>query len=362
METRLFEKINNRVIIAAGGTGGHIYPGICLAKELKKRGYNPVFIVKKNDLGIKIVKSEGYQYFELNFIGFPREFCLRSFVFFFKLFFSVLKVIFLIVKIKPVFVIGLGSYISFPVVFVSKIFSIKTFIHEQNVVPGLANRFLSKFADRIAVSFPETKRYFPEDKTFYTGNFIREELFKANPEDALRKFNFDKSRFTVLIFGGSQGAHIINLTILKALKLILDLKDRIQFLHLTGKDDFPLVKNSYKELDFKAEILEYLDDMASAYAVSNLVICRAGATTIAEILELKKFSILIPYPYATEDHQTQNARYLEKLGFGVFVPENELSKEKIANLIRKYLTNPPVEFNSISFPPKTNLDKFLSIL
>ncbi len=353
--------MSRKVIIAAGGTGGHIYPGLSLAKELEKKEYFPVFIMKKNDKGIKIVQNEGYQYFELDVIGFPRKLSPKIVEFLFKLFISIFKTIFLILKIKPLFTFGLGSYVSFPVIFVSKIFSIKTFIHEQNVVPGLANKLLSRFVDRIMVSFPETKNYFPENKTFYTGNFIRKELFSADYENSLKIFNFDRDKFTILVFGGSQGAHAINIIISKALKLMQDIKNKIQFLHLTGSSDFEIVQNSYRELSFKAKVLEYLNNMAAAYVVSDIIISRAGATTISEILELRKFAILIPYPYATEDHQTQNAKYLEKLGLAVVVPENELSEKKIVSLLKKYLIS-PVKTNTISLPPKINLDKILSIL
>ncbi|MDI6640775.1 MAG: undecaprenyldiphospho-muramoylpentapeptide beta-N-acetylglucosaminyltransferase [Elusimicrobiota bacterium] len=344
-----------KILIAAGGTGGHIYPAICLAEKLEKM-CQPVFVIRKDDKWESVLTEKKYNYYGINISGFPRKILIELLYFFPKLFFSFFKAFSIIKKVKPDKVIGLGGYVSFPIVCIAKLCRISTIIHEQNVIPGLANKLLAHITDKIAISFYETEKFFPKDKTYFTGNFIREELFEVSRNQAFEYFKLDRAKFTVLVFGGSQGARSINKFIVDSLELIEEYKNSIQFIHLTGERDFVFVKDAYLGKDFQAIVLPYLHEMWNAYAVADLVISRAGATTIAELIALRKPAVLIPYPYATGNHQLYNAKYLEKMGLAVVIEEKNLNREKFKEVLTEFLKQPEKLVNLVN---KIRLPKLL---
>jgi len=334
-----------KIIIAAGGTGGHIYPAISLTDKLKKN-FQVIFIVKKNDKAINILKKLKLNYYEILITGFPRKISFVLIEFILNLLLSFIKTYRILVVEKPVCCIGFGSYISFPVILVSKLLKIKTVIHEQNIIPGLANHILGKITDKVALSFEYTRKYFNYKKTLITGNFVREEILNITKQHGLNWFNsnfnlnFKNEKFTILILGGSQGAHFINNIIIHALDLLEEYKDKIQIIHLTGEKDFVYVREKYKIKNYKNIVLGYLEEIGYAYSISDIVICRSGATTIAELIALKKPCILIPYPYATGNHQLYNALYLSKNGSGIVIEEKVLNPLKLVNILTKFINNP----------------------
>jgi len=352
-----------RILIATGGTGGHLYPGIALAQELKKSGDyrmgKEVFLViRKNERRKNILQAKGIPFFELNFQGLPRKISLNLLFFFPKLFWSIKRSLKIIKDLQPDLILGMGGYLSFPVILAGKICSIPIIIHEQNLYPGLANRLLTPLVDKIALSFPESSKFFPRyipfwcippEKTVYTGNPIRDDLRNITKEEARKKFGFSLDKFTVLIFGGSAGARKINEVVVNSLPLLSSfrmnlqdesLKEKIQFFHLTGEKDFSWVEEKYRQANFPAKVLPYLEEMGFAYACADLVISRAGASTIAEILTLKKPAILIPYPYATGRHQELQARYLSEKGCAYFLLNEDFSPAVFIQYIKDFLTHP----------------------
>ncbi len=200
------------ILIAVSGTGGHVYPGIALAYELKEKGYNPIFIVNnnKNGVSLKIVSTSGYNYEILDFKAPPRKISLNLVLFPFKFIKTLFAVRKILKKYSPKAVVGMGAYLSFPVLLIAKIKKIPTLIHEQNSIPGLANRLLSKIVTKVAISFKSSEKFFNKEKTIFTSNPIRKDIFNITRKDAASKLNIDADIFTVFVFGGSLGATKLN--------------------------------------------------------------------------------------------------------------------------------------------------------
>lgn len=328
-----------KIIIAGGGTGGHLYPGVALAEELVRLGADVLFIVKKNDRGIKILKDRKIPYEEITASGFPRRAFHKLFGFVFASLSGLFASVKLLGKIRPAVVVGMGGYTSFAAVLAGRLMKIPALIHEQNCIPGLTNRILSKFATKIATSFSESQKYFPSGKTILTGNPVRPEILSARRNAAI--FNLDEDKFTVFVFGGSQGASAINYAIVDSLVRLTGYKNKLQFIHATGEKDFEFVADAYRRQSFKSVVQPYIHNIESAYALADLVICRAGATTIGELKCSGIPAIFIPYPHATADHQFYNASaYLSSGGVGEIVIEKDLSPELLVEKIIKYSDNP----------------------
>ncbi|MDO8734130.1 MAG: undecaprenyldiphospho-muramoylpentapeptide beta-N-acetylglucosaminyltransferase [Elusimicrobiota bacterium] len=345
-------QFKKKILIAVSSTGGHIYPGVALAGALKKKGWDVFFVGKKSE----IIKSAGYRFYVLSSVGYPRAWSVLTSIFFLKLFYSIFQSIKILLKEKPGIVIGFGGYVSFPVIFSAWLMSIPSIIHEQNFIPGLANKLSAEFAGSICVSFEDSKKYFPSKKVVFTGNPVRSEILNISKPLTYRL------PFTVLIFGGSQGAHNINIALINLLAKLLSVKEKIRFIHVTGENDFEIVSNAYKNNGFTAEVHKYLYNIETAYENASLVVCRAGATTIAELIALKMPAILIPYPYSTEDHQKANAKYLVDNGCAILIEEKEIKKlpEEIINLVNNpvILAKMSESYKKISYPDpiKTFLD------
>ncbi len=325
------------ILIAAGGTGGHLYPGLALARELRTRGHSPLFVVRENDACREILAEEGMPFTEIPIRGMPRRISLKIAPFLIYLLKGLFVARRLIGKTKPGLIIGMGGYISFPVVLLGRCMGAPTLIHEQNCLPGMSNRILALFAEKVAVSFPESLRYFSGEKAIVTGNPVRAELFSTIPEDGYRSLRLDPRRFTVLVFGGSQGAASINRVVAEAARSLSRDFGRIQFLHIAGRNGFEETQREYCARGIPGTVLPYLHRIGEAYATADLVICRSGATTVTELLILRKPAILIPYPLATGNHQEYNARLLADAGLGTVLLERELSPERIAQSIQTHL-------------------------
>jgi UDP-N-acetylglucosamine--N-acetylmuramyl-(pentapeptide) pyrophosphoryl-undecaprenol N-acetylglucosamine transferase len=332
-----------KLIIAGGGTGGHLFPGIAIAEEFQKREQKNIILfigtnrgLEKNILGemgfpLRILNVEGIKGKSAVVIGrallkIPRS-LWRSFR--------------IIREFRPDIVIGVGGYVSGPAVITAHFMGIKTVVAEQNVLPGITNRLLGRFVDKVFLTFSETKEWFPAKKVLVTGNPIRAAFFSgvASREGENGKEGTGEN-FTVLVFGGSQGAHAINVALINAVEHLKDMKERLRIIHQTGYDDLEEVSKIYQTYGIEADVLPFVMDMASAFKKADLLICRAGATTVAEITASGKAAVLIPFPLAVGDHQTKNAEVLVKAGAAEMIPEKELEGKRLAEIIRRFYRQP----------------------
>ncbi|GHT41697.1 UDP-N-acetylglucosamine--N-acetylmuramyl-(pentapeptide) pyrophosphoryl-undecaprenol N-acetylglucosamine transferase [Endomicrobiia bacterium] len=325
------------IIIASSGTGGHIYPGIALAKEFQKKSYKPIFFITDNAAAREILKISGFEYIAFNAIGMPRKISFSFIPFTVKMIFTFLKALKQILTINPIAVVGTGAYIAVPVIFAAKIFRKKIFIHEQNRVPGKANILLNKITDKTFVSFKHSEKYFKNKNIFFSGYPIRKNILSASKENALKILNLENNVFTILVFGGSLGAVKLNEIVCKTLLGLIQ-KNKFQVLHITGSNNYVYIKDQVRGFA-NYRVFEYMNDIAPAYAASNIVICRSGAGTVFELKALNKFAILVPYPYATDNHQYWNAKEIEKSGKIIVIEEKDLTKERLVEKIHVLKNN-----------------------
>jgi UDP-N-acetylglucosamine--N-acetylmuramyl-(pentapeptide) pyrophosphoryl-undecaprenol N-acetylglucosamine transferase len=232
---------------------------------------------------------------------------------------------------QPNLVLGFGGYASGPVVLMAWACGYKTAIHEQNAFPGLSNRILGKVVDRVFLSFESSARHFPQSKTVLTGNPVRKRIRQGMLAPAQRA----EEKFTLFIFGGSQGAHRINQAMGESLAHLGDLKSRMRIIHQTGDRDYDEVRQTYEREGVEAEVQRFIQDMDRAYGAADLVLCRAGATTLFELMALGKPAILVPYPYAANDHQTLNAKTLVDAGAALMVADGDLNGLNLSRTLRQ---------------------------
>ncbi|QPJ60672.1 MAG: undecaprenyldiphospho-muramoylpentapeptide beta-N-acetylglucosaminyltransferase [Candidatus Nitronauta litoralis] len=325
-----------RVVIAGGGTGGHLYPGIALARKLMEHDMEITFIGTERGIESRVLPKEGFPLKTIASAGLVGKRGMSRIVSLVKLPVGVLQAMGYLAGNRPALVVGVGGYVSGPAVFAASLLGIPTLIHEQNAYPGVTNRMLGKLAKRVCISFEEAKQFFPKRKVVLTGNMIRKTFSEASepqPRDAGEKLN-------VLILGGSQGASSINKAMTEALQHLDEYKERIQLVHQTGENDLEKVKSEYQKQNWRAEVAPFLFDMEERYQKADLVIARAGATTLSEVTALGKPSILIPFPFATHNHQERNARVLEAADAGVVLLDREVDGKKIAELVIDALENP----------------------
>jgi UDP-N-acetylglucosamine--N-acetylmuramyl-(pentapeptide) pyrophosphoryl-undecaprenol N-acetylglucosamine transferase len=325
------------ILIVAGGTGGHIYPGIVLAKEFKDKGYEPIFFISDNVISRRILEKSGFKCVTSNIIIAPKRISFSFIPFFIKTLFVFLKALKQIVILKPLVVIGTGGYITVPVLFASKILHKKIFIHEQNAIPGKANMLLSRIATKTFVSFQSLKNKMKNKNILFTGYPIREDILCTSREKAIKTLNLKSGLFTVLVFGGSLGASKLNQVACQTL-LELFYNGKTQVLHVTGLKDYFCVKRQVEEF-VNYKVYEYMHDIASAYAASDIVICRSGAGTIFELKALNKSAILVPYPYATDKHQYWNAKEIESAGKVIIIEEKDFINKNLKEAISELKNN-----------------------
>ena len=334
-----------RIIITGGGTGGHIYPGISLAREFQSRDKNNeiIFVGTEHKMESEIIPQEGFQFLGLRVKGIERKFSLESLSAIFLFLGSLFTSYNIIKDFKPDLVIGTGGYVSGSVALVSSLLGIPTFIHEQNVIPGITNQFLSLTSKKVFTSFPESIGYFwKKNRIVFLGNPIRKSIWQGNKEKIIAENNLDSTKKTILVFGGSKGASAINERLLDSLSLIeKPILLEWQVLIISGKEDYnnlteKVASSPYKEI---IRISPYLHNIEDAYDLADLVVCRAGATTIAELSAKGIAAILIPYPYATGNHQLYNAQFLESNLAALIIEEKELSREKLADVLSQLLTD-----------------------
>ncbi len=322
-----------RILFAGGGTGGHLFPGIALMEEFERAGVREfLFVGSKRGMDSRLMRDLNIPCRTLPMTGFKGKGLIDKGLSMVRLIISSVIAAGLVLRFRPHIVIGLGGYTALPVVLSASLLGRRTVILEQNLIPGLTNRILSHFADRIFLSFEESLRYFPRGKAVFAGNPVRRELLEGEGP-------CEGEGFTILVFGGSQGARGINRLMVEACHYLEDLKDSIRIIHQTGGSGRGAVEEAYRKRGFTAEVVEFIRDMGSAYRRSSLVVSRGGATTIAELTALGKPSIIIPFPYAADNHQEWNALYLEKHGASRVLREGETDGKGLAEAIRELYHN-----------------------
>lgn len=328
-----------KILFAGGGTGGHIYPAIALAQELVSRraNFTPVFVGRAGGPEEKIVPAAGFELFTLKVSGLARFWSLKNLLFPVRLLGALWGARRLLNQIRPLVVVGTGGYVSFPVLFWAQWKRVPNVVEEQNSVPGLVTRLLAPRANLVFLGFPESGEFFSRlENLLFTGNPVRKDLAKSREEGA-KTFGLSPNKKTVFIFGGSQGARRLNETVRNW--IVAGRLGDIQILWQTGPKWFSENESALTGKLANVKILPYIEDIAAAYASSDLVVCRAGALSIAELTTLGKPSILIPYELAAADHQTKNAEAVARAGGAVMLKEKELTAGVLENKVSAMLSH-----------------------
>ena len=323
-----------KLLISAGGTGGHIFPGIAVAETLtaKDKNNQVTFIGTAYGLESKIIPQHGFKLLYIEAHQFLGKTFIHKLATLVRLLQGIYMSISIIRKEKPDGILGMGGFTSVPIILAGTILGVPSFIHEQNVQPGLANKLLSRFAASTFVSFDATRDYLKKGKVYHTGNPLRKTL----------KVSQDKKpegSFVIFIFGGSRGAKSINESILTLLPYMESYKNTIMY-HQTGTEDYNHIKEAYGKTNMKYEVFPFTNEMEKYYTLSDIVISRAGATTIFELAYFKKAAILIPYPFSAGGHQWKNASLIETIGGGYVIGNDEATGERLYSVL-KHLINEP---------------------
>ena len=333
-----------KVLIAGGGTAGHINPGVAIGKYIKQKQENAeiLFVGTKRGMETKLIPREGFDLKFIRVMGFKRKFSVDTLISIKELLCGIIEARKILREYKPDIVIGTGGYVCGPVLFNASRMKIPTLIHEQNVYPGLTNKILARFVDIVAISFLESKKYFKSSKNVvYTGNPIRNEMLSVDKFSARKKIGIENDKPVVVIFGGSRGAEVVNIAVCDMLSKHFFKKEReCNIIYATGENEYERICEKFKNRDLcGVSIVPYIYDMSSVMNSADLVICRAGAITISELTAIGVPSILIPSPYVTANHQEYNARVLEKHGAAVVVLEKELKSNILHNQMMSLLND-----------------------
>lgn len=318
--------MSKTIVIMAGGTGGHIMPGLAVADQLRDAGWKVVWMGHPDGMEAKLVPPRHYEMVWVKFSALRGKGLVRKLLLPFNLLRGFWQAWRAFGRIRPNVVLGLGGFISFPGGMMAALRGIPLVLHEQNSIPGLANQVLASVADRVLTGFPDT---FKQGQ--WVGNPVRPEI-AALPAPTLRYAERGTERLHLLVLGGSLGAAALNETLPKALALIPE-DERPQVVHQSGEKHLEVLRAAYAAVGVKAHTVAFIEDMAGAYEWADLVIGRAGASTVSELACAGVASILVPFPHAVDDHQTANARFLAQAGAAILLPQEELTPERLA-LIR----------------------------
>ncbi len=326
-----------RVLIGGGGTGGHLYPGIAVAQALKQRDTSTEirFIGSAAGLEKEIVPQAGFPLSLIQVQGVMGKNLGAKMKAIGMLPLSLIQTVQIFFRFKPDLVVGVGGYAAGPVVLTASLFGIPRLIHEQNLFPGITNRLLAFLAQKIAISYPDSAAHFPAHKVVLTGNPVRTEIQRVSRKPR-EKSTEGEGKFHVLIFGGSQGAHTLNMAMIDALPELSKLRDALSIVHQTGKADWEDVRQAYRQAGLSATVVPFISAMWDAYEEADLVICRAGATTLAELAVCGKAALFVPYPYAAHQHQEINARSWQKAGAAEVILQTELTGKLLAEWIHYF--------------------------
>ena len=327
---------HKNILIMAGGTGGHVYPAIAVAEHLKLKGFKLFWLGTNHGLEKKIVPNHGYPLFKISIVPIRGKGFLRLLSAPFLFIVSLFQALIIIVKIRPVVVLGMGGFVSGPGGIAAWLMHIPLLIHEQNSIAGLTNRLLAPFAFSIMTAFP--KVFKKSNKVIVTGNPTREDI-REIPEPEKRYVNRDSKLLKVLVLGGSLGAKKLNEIIPETLR-DFDSNYIVRVKHQCGERHYASTQKKYKNYNICAEVFPFIEDLVSAYIWADIVICRAGASTISELTACGIASILIPFPFAVDGHQTKNAEYLTINGAAVLVEEEQLNTNQLKQILLIFFNTP----------------------
>ncbi len=329
-----------KAIIACGGTGGHLFPGLAVAETLHARGHEVLLFVSEKEIDATALQAHPeFRSEKLPSIGMPSMIVSPAFLSFLKRFwesYSHCRSVYR--RTRPAVVLGMGGFTSTAPILAARLAGLPSFIHESNAIPGRANRLAAKFATRVLLGFEDCRPFFPGSSCVVTGTPVRKNLGRPIPrEEALKSFNLDPNRTTLLVTGGSQGASGINQLLFKSAPLLPS--ESLQIIHLTGKNDDRLAAANYQRDHIPHYVAPFHHRMEEAYSAADLVVSRAGASSLSELAMFGLPSILIPYPYATDDHQKANAAIFVRAGAAELVNEREIQPEVFAAMVLRLLEN-----------------------
>ena len=325
-----------RIVIAGGGTGGHLFPGIAIAEEFLRRDDKAqiIFIGTKKGIEGKLLGQLGYELRTIEIEGVKGRGLKAMIRSAYQVPQSMWQSRRVLKQFNPHIVIGVGGYASGPAVLTAHFMGIPTAIAEQNALPGITNRILGKFVKVIFVTYAQTQTWFPKRKVIISGNPVRAAFVAGRCVEKGKK-----DFWQLLVFGGSQGAVTINKAMINMLSQLQKMKNKIRVMHQTGTKQLEKVRQAYEKFGIKAKVMPFIVDMAGAYAAADLIVCRAGATSLAEITASGKAAILIPYPWAANDHQTKNAQAMADAEAAVVINESELTSGKLFGALENLLSD-----------------------
>jgi len=330
-----------KVMIAGGGTGGHVYPGIAVAEEIRRMrpGFDVVFVGGRRGLEAQAVPEAGFRIRYIATRSFPRRaWWMWPWAVLLNLV-GLVQAFFVILTERPNVVLGTGGYVSGPIALMARVLGTPLLLQEQNSVPGIANRWLARIADEVHLSFVEARSYFDrKDNLKVSGNPVRQHILSGDRSTALREFGLEEGHPTVFVFGGSRGAHRINEAALDAMRRLKGRVD-VQFILQTGREDYEWAKGVVESEQLPARVMPFLRRIHMAYAAADLVVCRSGAMTLAEIAAVGTPSILVPYPHAANDHQIVNATNLVDRGAAAMILDPDLTGERLARELAHWLSD-----------------------
>jgi UDP-N-acetylglucosamine--N-acetylmuramyl-(pentapeptide) pyrophosphoryl-undecaprenol N-acetylglucosamine transferase len=321
------------ILFAGGGTGGHVFPAIAVAEALSGRAevLQVLFVGSDRGLEARIIPLKGYPFEAMAAGALKGKSAADRLMTILSLPRSVRSAGRIVDRFSPHVVVGIGGYASAPVVIAAALRGRPRMVLEQNVMPGLANRLLAYCVTQGAVNFAESLRYFPGNAVV-TGNPVRQEFFRIGPPPR-------EAAFTVLIFGGSQGAHAINTAVMEALPYLVELRTQVHFIHQTGEKDAEMVRAAYMTNGYSADVRPFFDDLPKQFGLAHLVVARSGASALAEIAATARPSILIPFPAAADDHQRRNAEVFARQGASILIDQRILTGERLARVLRLQMNN-----------------------
>ena len=343
-----------KLLIAGGGTGGHLFPGMAVAEEFLARdpANQVLFVGTARGIEARAVPAAGYKLELISAAGVRGKGAFSQLKAAAMMLYGYARSRTVLKEFRPEFVLGVGGYASLPMVLAARGMQVPCFIHEQNAIPGMTNKLLARFATQVFITLEESAKFFPKDKILVTGNPLRRQILdmiaRPNPPALphLEKRESEQGEqegfglFRLFVFGGSQGAHAINMAMIAALPHLADLSGRLEICHQTGERDCSDVRDAYRGNGIPATVQPFISDMATEYRKADLIICRAGATTIAEVTACGKACLLIPFPHAVDDHQRRNAEALLKKQACFMLLEHELTGERLAGVIREVMNDP----------------------
>lgn len=326
-------------IIACGGTGGHLFPGIAVAEVLRQRGHEVLLFVSEKEIdSLALSTRSQFQFEKLPVVGFPSVYSPRIFGFIKRFTESLSLCRSIYGRFKPEIVLGMGGFTSTAPILAGRMRGISTLVHESNAIPGKANRLAAKMVGAVLLGFKEAAQFFPKVRTEITGTPIRTELKRLDKESARKKMGLQPGVTTMLVMGGSQGASGINQSMIKSLPTLRGAA--LQVIHLSGARDEHLVSDNYRREQIPAYVAAFHHHMEEAYSAADFAVARSGAASLAELAFFGLPSILIPFPYAADDHQTRNAEIFVRAGGAFILKESELTPELLTQKIRAIIDHP----------------------